>query len=99
MNRLVRVSTKVVGGLEIVPIDPRKTEYELHGPRGDVIDTSTQGLYIYPPHAISPSCGAVSLEIFSEKDPNARITQPVETGTVERVWSDFEPYRREKKEK
>lgn len=99
MNRLVRVSTKVVGALEIVPIDPRKTEYELHGPREDVIDTSTQGLYIYPPDAISPSCGAVSLEIFSEKDPNTPITQPVETGTVERVWSDFEPYRKGKKEK
>jgi hypothetical protein len=65
----------------------------------NVIDTSTQGLYVYPPDAIAPSCGSVSLEIFSEKDPNTPITQPVETATVERVWSDFEPYRKEKKEK
>ena len=87
------------GGKEIVPIDPGKSEYELRGPRENVIDTSTQGLYIYPPDAISPSCGAVSLEIFSEKDPNTPITQAVETGTVERVWSDFEPYRKGKKDK
>ena len=87
------------GGKEIVPIDPGKTEYELHGPRENVIDTSTQGLYIYPPDAIAPSCGAVSLEIFSEKDPNTPITQAVETATVERVWSDFEPYRKGKKDK
>ena len=87
------------GGKEIVPIDPGKGEYELRGPRQNVIDTSTQGLYVYPPDAISPSCGAVSLEIFSEKDPNTPITQAVETATVERVWSDFEPYRKGKKDK
>lgn len=87
------------GGKEVVPIDPGKGEYELRGPQQQVIDTSTQGLYIYPPDAISPSCGAVSLEIFSEKDPNTPITQAVETSTVERVWSDFEPYRKGTKEK
>jgi hypothetical protein len=87
------------GGKEIVPIDPGKTEDELHGPRGNVIDPSTQGLYVYLPDAISPNCGTVSLETFSEKDPNTQITQPVETGTVERVWSDFEPYRKGTKDK
>jgi len=87
------------GGKEFVPIDPGKGEYELRGPRENVIDTSTQGLYVYPPDAISTSCGSVSLEIFSERDPNTRITQAVETATVERVWSDFEAYRKGKKEK
>ncbi len=87
------------GGKEIPPIDPGRSEYELHDVRNRVIDTTMQGFYSYPPDAISPSCGSVSLEIFSEKDPNTPITQPVETATVERVWSDFEPYRKGKKEK
>ncbi len=87
------------GGKEIAPIDPGKGEYNLHDIRDRVIDTTTQGYYSYPPDAISPTCGSVSLEIFSEKDPNTPITQPIETPTVERVWADFEPYRKGKKDK
>jgi len=87
------------GGKEISPIDPGRSDYELRDARNRVIDTTMQGFYSYPPDAISPSCGAVSLEIFSEKDPNTPITQPVETATVERVWADFEPYRKGKKDK
>ena len=87
------------GGKEILPIDPGRGEYNLHDVRDRVIDTTTQGYYSYPPDAISPSCGSVSLEIFSEKDPNTPITQPIETATVERVWADFEPYRKGKKDK
>jgi len=86
------------GGKEIPPIDPGRTDYELRDQRERVIDTTTQGFYSYPPDAISPSCGSVSLEIFSERDPNTPITQPVETATVQRVWADFEPYRNGKKE-
>ena len=41
----------------------------------------------------------MNLEIFSEKDPNTPITQPVETAMAERVRSHFEPYRRGKKDK
>lgn len=87
------------GGKEIPPIDPARTDYELHDARDRVIDTTSQGLYSYQPDAISPTCGGMSLEIFSEKDPNTPITQPVETATVERVWADFEPYRKAKKDK
>ena len=87
------------GGKEIPPIDPGRSEYELHDQRNRVIDTTMQGFYSYPPDAISPSCGTMSLEIYSEKDPNTPITQPVETGTVQRVWADFEPYRKGKKDK
>jgi len=87
------------GGKEIPPIDPGRTDYELRDVRERVIDTTTQGFYSYAPDAISPSCGGVSLEIFSEKDPNTPITQPIETATVERIWTDFEPYRKGKKDK
>jgi len=87
------------GGKEIPPIDPGRSEYELHDARDRVIDTTMQGMYSYPPDAISPTCGSMSLEIFSEKDPSTPITQPVETATVQRVWADFEPYRKGKKDK
>jgi len=87
------------GGKEIPPIDPGRMDYELHDMREHVIDTTTQGFYSYAPDAISPSCGSVSLEIFSEKDPNTPITQAIDTATVERVWADFEPYRKGKKDK
>jgi len=85
------------GGKEVPPIDPGKTEYRLFDLRGHIIDTTTQGLYVYSPDAISPSCGGMSLEIFSEKDPDAPIAQPLEGATVERVWADLEPYRKAKK--
>lgn len=87
------------GGKEIPPIDPGRIEYKLRDQRERIIDTTTQGWYTYPPDAISPTCGSVSLEIFSEKDPNTPITQAVETATVQRVWADFEPYRKGKKDK
>jgi len=87
----------ICGSKEVPPIDPGKAEYKLLDLRGHVIDTTTQGLYVYSPDAISPSCGGMSLEIFSEKDPDAPTTQPLEAATVEHVWADFEPYRKAKK--
>ena len=82
------------GGKEIEPIDPGRTEYELMDLRGRVADTTFQGRYTYPPEAISPSCGGMTLEIFSEKDPNTPFTKTLDAETVNRVWNDFEPYRK-----
>lgn len=82
------------GGKEIEPIDPGRAEYELTDFRNRVIDTTFQGRYTYPPEAISPTCGGMRLEIFTEKDPNTPITKTLDADTVQRVWNDFEPYRR-----
>jgi hypothetical protein len=82
------------GGKEIAPIDPGRSEFELMDVRGRVADTTYQGRYTYLPEAISPSCGGMTLEIFSEKDPNTPITKPLDAETVQRVWNDFEPYRK-----
>ena len=81
------------GGKEIPPIDPGRREFELYA-RGKTVDTTFEGMYKYPPDAISPSCGGVTLEIFSEKDPNTPVTKPFDAETIQRVWNDFEPYRR-----
>src|SRR5215467_5900936 len=82
------------GGKEIEPIDPGRSEFELMDLRGRVADTTYQGRYTYLPEAISPSCGGMTLEIFSEKDPNTAITKPLDGDTIQRVWNDFEPYRK-----
>src|SRR5262249_56483206 len=77
------------GGKEIEPIDPGRAEFDLTDFRGRVVDTTYQGRYTFPPEAISPSCGGMTLEIFSEKDPNTPVRKPLDTETVNRVRNDF----------
>jgi len=62
--------------------------------RGDhITDTTTEGFYSYQPDAISPNCGSITLEIFSENAPRTPIVRSVSPATVERIWADMEPYR------
>jgi S1-C subfamily serine protease len=82
------------GSKEVTPIDPGRRPYELVDLRGRTMDTTFQGTYVYLPDAVSPSCGGVVLEIFSEKDPKNPITKAIEAETIERVWADWEPYRK-----
>jgi S1-C subfamily serine protease len=82
------------GGKEVPPIEPRRIPYLLRDFRGRTVDNTFSGLYLYPPDSVSPSCGTLSVEIFSEKDPNTPVNQAVESGIIERVWADFEPYRK-----
>jgi len=81
-------------GKEVPPIDPGRTDYEVRDANDRITDTAMEGVYSYLPDAISPNCGGVTLEIFSEKDPSTPITRPVDRATVERIWVDMEPYRR-----
>ncbi len=75
------------GGKEVTPVEPGR-------PRGQTVDTTYQGRYVYLPDAVSPACGGMTLEIFSEKDPNSPISRPIDAATVDRIWTDFEPYRK-----
>jgi hypothetical protein len=92
-NGFVRMRL-LCGGKEVTPVEPGRGEYELLNMRGQTVDTTFQGRYTYLPDAVSPSCGGVTLEIYSEKEPNTPITRPVDASTVEHVWADFEPYRK-----
>jgi len=92
-NGFVRMRL-VCGGKEVTPVEPGRGEYELLNMRGKTIDTTFQGRYIYLPDAVSPACGGVVLEIYSEKDPNTPISKPIDAATVDRVWTDFEAYRK-----
>jgi|KBSMisStandDraft_5_1062788.scaffolds.fasta_scaffold12464_5 S1-C subfamily serine protease len=82
------------GGKELAPIDPGRSEYELDDERGRAMDTTFQGRYSYMPDAISPACGSVVLEVYSEKEPNTAVSKTVDAATIERVWADLEPYRK-----
>ena len=58
------------GGKEVEPIQPGKaaTVVNVHSSFVN-IDATYVGIYSYPPDAISPACGKVTLQIYSEKDP------------------------------
>ena len=92
-NGFVRMRL-VCGGKEVTPVEPGRGQYELLNMRGKTVDTTFQGRYTYLPDAVSPSCGSVVLEIYSEKDPNTPISKPIDAATVDRVWGDFEAYRK-----
>ena len=61
------------------------------------MDTTHQGRYVYPPEAISPSCGSALLEVYSEKDRDTPLSKTIDSATIERVWADLEPYRKAQK--
>jgi S1-C subfamily serine protease len=92
-NGFVRMRL-VCGGKEVTPVEPGRAQYELLNMRGRTIDTTFQGRYIYLPDVVSPACGGVVLEIYSEKDPTTPISKPIGAATVDRVWTDFEAYRK-----
>jgi hypothetical protein len=82
------------GGKEIAPIDPGRSEFDLLDARNRTIDTTFQGLYSYLPDAISPACGSVVLEVYSEKEPTTAISKTIDPATLQRIWADLEPYRK-----
>jgi hypothetical protein len=82
------------GAKEIEPIQPGKaaTVVNAHNAFVNVTDATYVGIYSYPPDAISPSCGKVTLQLFSEKSPTNRNRRIWTRGRSTRVWNDFRPY-------
>jgi S1-C subfamily serine protease len=82
------------GGKEVEAIQPGKaaTVVNAHGAFVNVTDATYVGIYSYPPDAISPACGKVTLQIFSEKDPGKSESRDLDQKSIDRVWSDFRPY-------
>lgn len=82
------------GGKELTPILPGRSEFELYDQRGRKADTTFQGGYEYAPDALTPGCGNVVVEIYSEKDPSTPFSRPIDAATIQRVWEDFDPFRK-----
>jgi len=82
------------GTKEVEPIQPGKaaTVVNEHNSFLNVDDATYVGIYSYPADAISPACGKVTLQIFSEKDPEKPESKELEEKSVNRVWNDFKPY-------
>jgi len=82
------------GTKEVEPIQPGKaaTVVNAHSAFENAADATYVGIYSYPPDAISPSCDKVTLQIFSEKDPEKSESRILDPKSVERVWNDFRPY-------
>lgn len=83
------------GDREVAPITPAEIAslVNVHNPFVNVSDATYQGFYIYPPDAISPECGDVKLELYSQKDPDHPTVKKLSKKTVQRIWSDFAPFR------
>ncbi len=84
------------GDHEVEPIQPGKVAkvLDVHNYFVNAMDASYEGLYTYPWDAISPSCGTVSLELYSEKNPESAKVRLLDKKVVERVSTDYEPYRK-----
>lgn len=82
------------GGKEVEPIQPGKaaTVVNAHNAFVSVTDATYVGIYSYPPDAISPSCGKVTLQLYSEKDPNKSESKDLDQKSIDRIWNDFRPY-------
>ena len=91
-NGFVRMRL-LCGGKELPPILPGRSEFDLYDQRNRKVDTTFQGMYEYRADAMTPACGNVVLEIYSEKDPNTPESKSVDAATVQRVWNDFDPFR------
>ena len=82
------------GAKEVEPIQPGKaaTVVNAHNAFLNVTDATYVGIYSYPPDAISPSCGKVTLQLFSEKEPDKSESKDLDQKSIDRVWNDFQPY-------
>ena len=82
------------GRKEVEPIQPGKAVTVVNERNSfvNVTDATYVGIYSYPPDAVSPTCGKVTLQLFSEKDPGKSESKDLDQKSIDRVWNDFQPY-------
>ena len=76
------------GASEVTPIHPFTLEQRISESAA-----IREGLYVFDPDALGPSCGTVKLVLFSEKQPEKGDTRVVDPKLLQQVWQDFAPYR------
>jgi len=83
------------GDKEVEPILPGKFAIGTGSTRFVRVDQSAfYGLYSYTPDVISSSCGKVTLEVYPASQPDKPLVKVLEPAQVNRLWQDFEPYRK-----
>lgn len=88
------------GDKEIEPINPSKIAHVLGESNYfvSIKDATYEGVYSYPADAVSPACGKVTLELYSEKRPNEAKRKVLNDKTVLRISEDFAPYLKARKQ-
>jgi S1-C subfamily serine protease len=76
------------GDAEVTPIHPFKLER-----RVSETEAIYEGLYVFDPAALAPSCSSVKLMLYTEKEPDKGDTLLVDARVIQQIWQDFEPYR------
>jgi len=82
------------GNQEVQPLFPGKIQRVVDERNAfvNVTDATFDGLYKYSANAITASCGTVTLQLFSEKDPAQPKVKVLDQKTVGAVITDFTPY-------
>ena len=73
------------GRAEVTPIHPFKLEL-----RVSETDAVYEGLYAFDPAALGPECGAVTLVLYSEKEPAKADTRVIDPTILQQIWRDFD---------
>lgn len=83
------------GDREVEPIRPMRLPIAAPENAGYQFDQdSMMGEYYYTPDSLPPSCSTVTLEIYSTDQPTTPLKKVIENPLRDRLWQDFEPFRR-----
>jgi len=72
------------GAADVPAVHPFKLEL-----RVSETDAIYEGLYGFDPAALGPSCGTVTLGLFSEKQPGKEDTRAVDPKLLQQIWRDL----------
>ncbi|HVB39858.1 MAG TPA: serine protease [Terriglobales bacterium] len=81
------------GGEAIAPISPGRIAEIATSDNAQPQDAAFEGLYAYPPGAISPACGTVRVTVYGAGQDASPQFHPLSPALVNRVWEDFAPWR------
>ena len=76
------------GAAEVTPIHPFVLEHRVT--EKNVI---REGLYVFDSDAFGPQCGAVTLSLYSEAQPERADTLTLTRAVIDQIWNDFALYR------
>ncbi len=74
------------GDTEVMPIHPFVVEHRI-----SETEAIYEGLYVFDPDALGPSCGAVKLTVYSESDPDKGDARIVDQKVLQQITRDFAP--------
>jgi hypothetical protein len=76
------------GDKEVIPIHAFRLEREVTG-----TTTLSEGLYVFAPDALAPTCAPAKLVLYSQKSPNDGDTLVIDSKLLDQTLQDFAPYR------